>query len=373
MLAFRRLSRKLNNLSPAAVREIIAVAVILCLSAAMSLPQFLEDRKLAAAQKEALLKNMRFETASPQEQGMDSTLFERSLKNLDNTSILTLTVIRSGKIIYEKYYGSKGRNNVYSITKSIISALTGIAMREGFIQSADDPVKKYLPEYFENISDPRWEQITIGHLLTMTPGFCGDPDKWTAGDDWVKAVFSLPLQYDPGEKFQYADSASHLLSAILTRASGMNTKDFADKYLFGPLGIISPQWTADPKGYYLGHSGIYLSARDLAKFGWMYCGMGKWEDMQVVPEKWIAESTAVHYDFGKEENLAYESGYGYKWWVDGRYGHRAYSARGYGGQSISAVPDLGLEMVITCIPGDFSINDEIREELLGNLIKSCKR
>lgn len=372
MSAFKGLGRKLNDLSPAAVREIIAVIVILCISLAISMPQFFEDRKLAAAQKEALLKSKGFETALPDEQGMDFTLFNEDLKGLDNTSILSLSIIRNGKIVYEKYYGSEGRNNVYSVTKSIISALTGIAIREGFIQSTDDPIEKYLPEYFVNISDPRWKQITIKHLLTMTPGFCENLDEWTASSDWIKATFSLPLQYDPGEKFQYANSASHLLSVILTKASGMNTKDFADKYLFGPLGILSPQWTSDPGGYYLGFSNIYLSACDLAKFGWMYYSMGKWDGTQVVPEEWVTESTAVHYDFSTERNLSYESGYGYKWWINGRTGYHVYSARGLGGQSISIVPDLGLEVVITCKPGDFAVNDEIREELLGNLIKSCK-
>lgn len=372
MSAFKRLGRKFKDLSPAVVREIIAVIVILCLSAGISMPQFFKDSKLAAAQKAMLLKEICFESASPQDQGMDPTQYEEALRNLKNTSILSLLIIRNGKIVYQKFYGANGRNNIYSVSKSIMSALIGIAIHEGFVQSVDDPVETYLPDCFINISDERWRKITIRHLLTMTPGFCESSDGWMSSEDWIKTILSFPLKYEPGEKFQYANSASHLLSVILTKASGMNTKDFANKYLFEPLGIVSPQWTSDPGGYYLGFSNIYLSTNDLAKFGWLYCSMGKWEGVQLVPEEWVRESTTVRYDFKKERNKEYEIGYGYKWWIDGRHGYHVYSARGFGGQSVSVVPDLGLEVVITSSPGDLCVNDEVRENLLGNLIKSCK-
>jgi CubicO group peptidase (beta-lactamase class C family) len=135
---------------------------------------------------------------------------------------MSLIVLRNGKIVYEKYYDAKGANNVYSVTKSFMSALIGIAISKGYIGSENDTVEKYLPEYFKKLSDPRWKQITIKHLLTMTPGFLEDLNQWTSTGDWVQATFSLPLEYDPGSKFQYANSASHLLSVILTKATGMS-------------------------------------------------------------------------------------------------------------------------------------------------------
>jgi len=373
MSAFKKLGKKFKDLSPAAIREIIVVIVILCLSVAISTPQFFEDRKKAEIQMKVLLESKGFEIASPQKQGMDPAMFEEAYKLLENSSILSLTVIRNEKIVCEKYYSTESRNNVYSITKSIISALIGVAIREGYIRSVDESIETYLPQYFTSLKDQRWKQITIKHLLTMTPGFCEDSDTWLASDDWIKTIFDFPLQYDPGEKFQYANSASHLLSVVLTKATGMSTKDFADKYLFQPLDIVSPKWSTDPDGYYTGYSNIYLSPIDLAKFGWMYYSMGRWKGIQVVPEEWIAESTIVHYDFSKEQKLEYESGYGYKWWINGQSGYHVYSARGYGGQSINVIPDLGLEVVITCVPNELSINDEMIVELLRGIIKSCKK
>lgn len=371
MSAFKKLGRKFKDLSPAAIREIIVVVVILCLSVALSFPQFIEDREKAKVQKE-MQANKGFEIALPQDQGMDPARLEEVCNYLDNSSILSLIVIRNKKIVYEKFYSSEGSNNVFSITKSIISALTGIAIREGYIHSVDETVETYLPEYFAELTDLRWNQITIKHLLTMTPGFRENLDEWTASKDWIKATFNLPLQYDPGEKFQYANSASHLLSAVLTKATGMSTKDFADKYLFQPLGINSPEWSVDPYEYYTGYSNIFLRPGDLAKFGWMYYSMGEWNGVQVVPEEWVAESTKVHYDFNKEQNSGYENGYGYKWWISGQSGYHVYSAIGYGGQSISVIPDLGLEVVITCVPSQLSIADEVREEFIKNIIICCK-
>lgn len=368
MSAFKKLGRKFMDLSPKAIREIIIAFVILCLAAALSFPQFLEDRKDAKVQKETLQSDTILKSTAPEEQGMDSALLKEAAKSLEKTSAVSLIVIRNRNIVYEKYFGNEGSNNIFSITKSFISALTGIAIREGYIHSVDDTVETYLPEYFKGLTDPRWKQVTIQHLLTMTPGFCENLDQWTSSEDWIKATFQLPLQYDPGEKFQYANSASHLLSVLLAKATGMSTKDFAEQYLFQPLGIISPQWAVDPLDYYTGYANLFLKPRDLAKFGLLYYSMGKWNGVQVVPEEWVAESTKVHFDFNKEQNSGYENGYGYKWWLSGKTGYHIYSALGYGGQSISIIPDLGLEVVITCIPGNLSLNDEQRDIFLMEYI-----
>lgn len=368
MSAFNRLGRKFRDLSPAVIREIIVIVVILCLATALSIPQFLDDRKMEKIQKEAQQVNTFFERSTPQEQGMDPAIIEEASKSLQNSSALSLIIIRNGKVVYDKSYGNDGSNNIFSITKSFLSALTGIAIREGYINSVEDTIETYLPEYFKEITDQRWKDITIKHLLTMTPGFCENLDEWTASEDWVKATFNLPLQYAPGEKFQYANSASHLLSVVLTKATGMSTKDFAEKYLFQPLGIVSPEWAVDPDDYNTGYANIYLKPGDLAKFGWLYYSMGKWNGVQVVPEEWVTESTKVHYDFNNEKSSGYENGYGYKWWISGSTGYHKYSALGYGGQSINVIPDLGLEVVITCIPNELSLTDEQREELLKKYI-----
>ncbi len=367
MPVLKRSGKWIRNLSPAAVREIAAVFVILTLAVALILPQFFKDKETAKLQQETRLTDG-FKSSAPEMQGMDSAILEKAPGFLDDTSVLSILIVRNGSIVYEKYFGSEGSNNIFSITKSFISSLTGIAIQKGFIHSVDDTVETYLPEYFDELQDKRWKKITIRHLLTMTPGFCEDLDSWTATRDWVKSTFELPLQYEPGEKFQYANSASHLLSVILTEATGMSTKDFADLHLFRPLGIASPQWATDPGGYYTGYANLYLSTRELAKFGWLYQMKGKWNGIQILPEQWVEASTKVQYDFNKETDTGFENGYGYKWWISGKTGYHTYSALGYGGQSITVIPDLGLEVVITCMPGTLSLTDGQREQLIKDYI-----
>lgn len=368
MKALNRLVKRLKDLSPAALRECIVIFVLLCLAFAVNIPQFFKDRKAAAIQNEQLKDDGYFRIARPEEEGMDKAILDESARYLSKTSALSLLVIRNGKLVYEKYYDDKSLNNIYSVTKSFMSALIGIAIDKGYIGSENDTVQKYLPEYFKDLSDPRWGQITIRHLLTMTPGFCEDLDEWTSSEDWVRETFTLPLKYDPGTKFQYANSASHLLSVILTKATGMSTRDFADKYLFGPLGIKSADWGTDPSGFYTGYANLYLKPYDLAKFGWLYYNKGKWDGKQVVPEEWVAKSTKVQYDFNKESDVGYENGYGYKWWINGGTGYHTFNATGYGGQSITVIPDLGLVVVITSYPGGEYIDDEQRLQLLKDSI-----
>lgn len=373
MKALNKLVKRLKELSPSTLRELIVIVVILGLSVVVSIPQLSSDLKAAELQNEMLKNDGYFRYAEPEEQGMDKAVLEEGARSLSKTSALSFIVIRNGKIVYEKYYDVKNANNVYSVTKSFMSALIGIAVREGYIGSENDTVEKYLPEYFKSLSDPRWKQITIKHLLTMTPGFLEDLNRWTSTDDWVQATFALPLEYDPGTRFQYANSASHLLSVILTRATGMSTRDFADKYLFGPLGIKCLGWGVDPSGFYTGYANLYITPYDLAKFGWLYYNQGKWGNTQVVPREWAIKSTEVQYDFNKEQDSGYENGYGYKWWISSALGYHSFSALGYGGQSITVFPDLGIVVVITSNPDGTSINDEQRIQFMKDCIIGALR
>ncbi len=368
MTAFNKLAKGLKELSPSALREIIAIVVILSLSVALNIPQFSRDLKTAALEKEMLKDDGYFQYSRPEDQGMDKAVLDEGARSLSKTSAMSLIVLRNGKIVYEKYYDAKGANNVYSVTKSFMSALIGIAINKGYIGSENDTVEKYLPDYFKNLSDPRWKRITIKHLLTMTPGFLEELDQWTSTGDWVQATFSLPLKYDPGSKFQYANSASHMLSVILTKATGMSTRDFADQYLFGPLGIKCSAWSADPSGFYTGYANLYLTPYDLAKFGWLYYRQGKWGNTQVVPKEWVSKSTEVQYDFNKEKASGNENGYGYKWWINSASGYHSFNALGYGGQSITVFPDVGIVAVITSNPGGTYINDEQRIQFLKDCV-----
>ena len=363
----RNIKYTFQNLSGNAVREIIAIAVILCLSIALSIPAFIQDiNKYRISMSNVI--NDGWNTSTPEEQGMDSGKLSQVGTALEQTDACSFIVVRHGFIVYENYYNQSNKNdcnNIFSVTKSFISALIGIAIREGYIKSPEDKLELYLPGYFVDIKDPHWKDITKKHLLTMTPGFCEDLQKWTGSSDWVKATLGLPLNYLPGEKFQYANSASHLLSFVLTKATGMSTYEFADKYLFYPLGIRKKQWSTDPQGNYTGYANLFLRPRDMAKFGYMYLRNGEWDIKQVVPKEWVEESTRVQFDFNTENQSGYENGYGFKWWINGETGYHMFSALGYGGQSINVIPELDLVVVITSIPDRaMSIDDKQRIEII---------
>lgn len=315
--------------------------------------------------------------STPEDQGMDSARLKQAGAALGRTAACSFIVVRHGVIVYEKYYNQSKKNdcnNVYSVTKSFISALTGIAIREKYIGSTEDKLENYLPQYFNNIKDPHWKDITIRHLLTMTPGFCEDLPKWTGSNDWIKATFELPLNYLPGAKFQYANSASHLLSVVLSAATGTSTYEFAEKYLFKPLAINKKIWSTDPQGNYTGYANLYLRPRDMAKFGLMYLNKGAWGGKQVVPSEWVDESTKVQYDFNKEKDSGFENGYGFKWWISGETGYHMFSAVGYGGQRIDVIPGLDIVTVITSQPNNaLSIDDASLVDILEqNVIPSIK-
>ena len=368
MRIFKKLKITFQNLSGRTVRELIAMSVILCFSIVLSLPELNEDIRQYRIQK---LEDDGIKNSTAAEEGMDADTLYGAARYLEAYDAMSLIVVRHDKIVLEKYY-SGGRNstsNVFSVTKSFMSALTGIAIREGFVKDRMDSLEKYLPAYYKSSINPGWKDIYIRHLLTMTPGFSDDMERWTSSEDWVGFTFGLPLQENPGVEFHYANSATHLLSAVITDASGTDTLTFANKYLLEPLHYKNVSWSTDPKGYYTGYANMYLRPRDMAKFGCLYLNGGKWEGKQLVPQEWVEESTKVQYDFNKDEDRGFENGYGFLWWISGETGYHMFSALGYGGQSIDVIPELDLVVVITSIPNRaFSVDNAQRIELLEKYV-----
>lgn len=365
---FRKLKITFQNLSGRTLRELIAIAVILCISIALSLPALNEDIKQYRIQK---AEDDGIESSTAQEQGMDADMLGKAGRYLAAYDASSLIVVRHGKIVLERYYlGDRhSTSNVFSVTKSFISALTGIAIREGFIKDEEDPLEKYLPSYYRNNTNPGWKDINIRHLLMMTPGFSDDMSRWTSSEDWIGFTFGRPLNQKPGQKFEYANSATHLLSAVITDASGMDTLTFAQQNLLEPLHFKNTNWSKDPQGYYTGYANMFLRPRDMAKFGCLYLNNGKWEGKQLVPQEWVQESTKVQYDFNKEEDRGFENGYGLLWWISGETGYHMFSAVGYGGQYIDVIPGLDLVVVITSVPNmALSVDNVIRMELLEKYI-----
>jgi CubicO group peptidase (beta-lactamase class C family) len=295
------------------------------------------------------------EISTPEKEGLDALLLLKSddaiRKNLP--SVLSFMVVRHGRIVYEKYYQGNDKDSpvvVYSITKSVVSALTGIAIREGYLPCVDRKLTAIFPQYFADNTDLRKKEITLKHLLTMTGGL--EPadvtfEVWGKSSDCCKYVIDRRLTDKPGEKFEYNSGLTHVLAVALAKTTGMTIKAFADKYLFGPMGITNYTWQRDRQGYYTGGWGLRLMPRDMAKFGYLYLMNGIYEGRQLVPQQWVKESVSAH--SYPDKTVAY----GYCWWLDilkdsvHNVEYNSFFALGYGGQFIWVVPELDIITVIT--------------------------
>lgn len=276
---------------------------------------------------------------------LDAALVSARKQGLDLHGVL---VIRHGFIVKEMYfppYTAHTTHELYSCTKSFVSALTGIAVDKGLIPDVSLPVLGFFPGKTFAHTDSRKRAMKVEDLLTMSAGL-----GWVEGDetyrrmymssrDWVQFVLDTPMTAEPGQRFTYNSGCSHILSAIIQEKSGMRTDEFARAYLFGPLGIRDPSWEKDPSGIPIGGWGLRLAPRDMAKLGYLYLHEGMWEGKQVVPVSWVRASTRRHV----QADAGW--GYGYQWWVDPAV--PMYAALGRYGQSVFVVPSLDMVAVFT--------------------------
>jgi CubicO group peptidase (beta-lactamase class C family) len=279
--------------------------------------------------------------------------------------IRAILVSVDGRMVFERYYHSSvtTTGNVFSVTKSVMSTLIGIALDEGRLRSADQTLAQLLPAHTRTMSS-QLRQVTLRQILTMTAGLPRDPPDlppFATTDNWVAAILQDGTDQPPGQSFAYSSAGSHLLSAILTEATGRSTLDYAREKLLNPLGIdtvpaaepvarqenlavynqASFAWPTDPQGTHVGFSFLKLTGRDMDKLGRLWLNKGRWNGRQLVSASWVAESTRPHV----ETNSTPER-YGYQLWVTTAGDHRAYAAIGSGGQLIEVVPDLGLVVVV---------------------------
>jgi CubicO group peptidase (beta-lactamase class C family) len=298
-------------------------------------------------------KNWR--TSPPEQQGLDSGVLENMNAYVKEKLPLTssVLVIRHGYIVFEEYYkGNKDDlRTLWSVTKSITSALIGIALKEGRLKSIDQKMIEHFPEFESADLNPDVNNITIRHLLTMSSGF-GTNDLGTTNTKTIEYMLNQPLRSEPGKDFAYNSTNAHLLSMIITKTTGSTALDFGMKYLFKPLGISNLKW--DDVGYTMGGYGLKMTARDLAKFGFLYLNKGRWGKKQIVTQEWVQESTRMWVEIREEtltgwglEWLERSTKYGYLWYVDITGGHHSFFAEGAGGQFIHIIPDLDTIIVIT--------------------------
>ncbi|HSL71033.1 MAG TPA: serine hydrolase, partial [Longimicrobiales bacterium] len=229
--------------------------------------------------------------------GTDSVLLAQAFQRAAGLVPLnSLLIARDGKLIGERYFRGMRRDravNIKSASKSIISALVGIAIQQGKLR-LDQPIAELLPEHFRAINDPVKRTVTVRHLLSMTAGIESTSfdhyGSWVASRNWVRNALSRPMTCDPGTCMVYSTGNSHILSTILTRVTGLSTRAYANRYLFGPLGISIGGWTRDPQGVYLGGNEMQLTPRQLLRFGQLYLDGGRAGSRQLLGVDWIRES-----------------------------------------------------------------------------------
>ena len=262
----------------------------------------------------------------------------------------SLLVSHRGRLVLERYFNGYGPDdlaNVKSVSKSIVSALVGIAIQQGYISRVDAEIGEYFAEELASELEPKKSKITVENLLTMQAGLRSTSNDnygaWISTDNWVESALAQPLETLPGTQMQYSTGDSHLLSAILTQATGRSTLEFAREVLAEPLGFTLPPWPRDPQGIYVGGNDMELTPRQLLAFGELYLNGGRTGGRQIVPAAWVDASLRPQ----AKSPLGEDRFYGYGWWTCTLAGQTAPHAWGYGGQFVVLVPGLDLVIVTT--------------------------
>ena len=294
-------------------------------------------------------------------------------------NICGIVAMKDGETLYSDYWNGFGRGDalhVMSVTKSVASLLIGIAIDQGLIEGVQQRVLDFFPEYPVKRGEKTIQEVTIEHLLTMTAPYKYRSEPWTricTSDNWTYATLDI-LGGKAGltGEFRYSTLGVHILTGILARVSGMDTVDYANKYLFAPIGvaphrgylaetaaehkefILSKQpkenvWFADPQGVAAAGYGLCLTAPDMARLGQLCLNKGVWNEKQVVSSRWIAESTRPRCQCG--EDLGH-MGYGYLWWTPDMESP-AYAALGNSGNVIYIDPEKN---VVVAVYGTFKPN-----------------
>lgn len=284
----------------------------------------------------------------------DDRLTQAFAEAADLPRLHCLVVARHGVIQGEECFRGPGLDeyaNVKSVSKSVLSALVGIAIEEGHLEGVDEPIVPYFSGYLQGDTSTARASITVGHLLSMQSGLertsGSNYGRWVQSPNWVRFAITRPMESQPGTTRSYSTGNSHLLSAILTSATGESTWAYARSVLAEPLGIELPRWLADPQGIYFGGNEMRMTPRAMVRFGELYRNRGRSADEQIVPAAWVEESLAP-----RARSRFGGGGYGYGWFVTAVNDYPMFYAWGYGGQYIFVVPELELTVVTTSNPVD---------------------
>jgi len=320
-----------------------------------------------------------WETASLGSVGLDENKLLQMieyLKAYDDHKIHSILIVKNNKLVFEEYFrgekfnlaqytGQMGFNrndthNLCSATKSFVSAIIGIAIDKGFIQSVDQKISEFFPEYpelFQN--DSQKQMITIKHLLSMSSGIQWDDETYPYTDprndlhrlfttsDPIGYILSKDIIETPGTVFAYRNCNTNLLGEIIRKATGQRLDTFAQNNLFDELGITVLEWQMLPNNVVFCSGDLRLRPRDMAKFGYLFLNNGVWKKQRIFSDNWVNESTAIRF-FTQDR---WEDAYGYQWWIktfhSGSHNYASYFAQGWGGQCIFQFPEINMVVVFT--------------------------
>lgn len=366
-VVFNRYSGAFTRKSPKIVRRyLIGMVMVLLLMMAGCGPSAAELEAVAYAPH----ADSEWPTSTPAAEGLDPLLVAELYYNAAQMeNIYSLLLFKNGSLVAEDYFNAGSATqqvNIHSVTKSINSALVGLALEEGCLTSLDQKMMEFFPEFDKRLRDPRKRDITIRQMLQMRAGYPWEE----ASPEGTELLFkgfhtadlvNVPLASDPGSSAAYSNLTAHLLGLVVARACDTDLKTFADEHLFGPLGIEEGFWQVDWDGDYLGYSDIELSAHDLAKFGLLYLNGGQYNGQQIVPAEWVHDSLQIYSEdvwtvrVGRNWD---DNAYGYQWWSIRAGDYRYNLAWGHGGQQIVLLDDLDMMLVVTVDPLHLQHGDE---------------
>jgi len=302
--------------------------------------------------------------STPEEQGLDFNMLDQIDQVIEENSIEvdSVVIVKGGYIVYEKYYDYWSQymlHTIQSCTKSFMSALIGIAIDMGYIDNVSQPILDFFPNYTIDNWDTRKENITLFHCITMSTGLefhevdipYEEPENdlfamYRSPDMW-EYVLDRPMQYDPGTHWSYNSGGIELLGGVIEQTTGYSVTDFAEEFLFEPIGIDHYTWWRVPaSGQYGCGGGLNLKLRDMARFGYLYLNNGTWNGTQVISSEWVNESTQMYFDTGSWYH------YGYTWW--GVPEQPFYEATGHYEQKIYVLPEHDIVCAFT---GDIADED----------------
>jgi CubicO group peptidase (beta-lactamase class C family) len=332
----------------------ILLAASICGAAAQDKPQ---DKSQTGA--EPVWPSQGWQVSTPEEQGMESAALAKLVAYGAGRKFDSLLIARHGKIVLDAYYAPYSAeipHIINSSTKAVIGTLAAIAMRDGLLDSTDHRVLDFFADRSILNLDDRKKAITVQHLLDMTSGIDwreptdGPPVTFFQMErsaDWTRFVLDLPVLDTPSDTFNYNSGNPHLLSAILTRLTGMSAEDYARTKLFGPLGISEWRWRRDPQGVSTGGNGLALKPRDMAKIGYLYLRHGEWEGKMLVPPAFVERSSHATLDM----KLRFEPDFRYSNFFWALPKRNVYMTVGYHCQVIMVFP--ALDMVAVTTASDF--------------------